>query len=111
MWIVTTDNQTVNVSGARRIVVEAPASPERVSVVAYYGDGESIVLAEAHQPDAAYARALADAYYKAVQNALCDGDGFCDLNDHTEVVRDFTVTYRADLSDAPDRVATGGDSG
>jgi L-fucose mutarotase/ribose pyranase (RbsD/FucU family) len=93
MWIVTTDNQTVNIAEARRLVVEAWASPEKVSVVAYYGSGDSIVLAEAHQPDAAYARALADAYYKAIQNALCDGESFCDLNDHSEVVRDFTVTY------------------
>ena len=82
MWILTTENELVNIEEARKIVIEAEPSdkPYTVVVLAYYAGGDKIVLARAHQRDERYARSMAAACLNAIDESLRDGEGFCDLS-------------------------------
>ena len=88
MWIMTTGNELVNIAGARRIVVEPDATGDTMRVVAYFGDPitvppASLTLAETTQRgDREYATTVANAYYRAIQEALRDGDPYCNLCDY-----------------------------
>lgn len=88
MWVLTTENELVNVGEARKIVIEAEPSarPHTVVVSAYYPEGAALVLARAHQPDERYARSMAAACLRAIDEALRDGEGFCDLSSTCEEV-------------------------
>ena len=88
MWVLTTDNELVNIAQARKIVIEAEPSgkPHTVVVSAYFAGGDTAVLARAHQPNARDARSMAAACLKAIDESLRDGEGFCDLSDTCEEV-------------------------
>ena len=81
MWVVTTDNHLVNIAAARKIVIETDDNSDTAAIVAYFGDAEApVTLAEATQRgDPNYAATVARAYYKAIQEALRDGEPFCNL--------------------------------
>jgi hypothetical protein len=88
MWILTTENELVNITQAQKIVIEAEPSgkPHTMVVLAYFVGGDRFVLARAHQPNQRYARSMAAACLKAIDESLRDGEGFCDLSDTCEEV-------------------------
>ena len=83
MWVLTTENELVNIGEARKIAVQIEPSdkPYTVVLLAQYPDGATVVLARAHQRDERYARSMAGACLRAIDEALRDGEHFCDQSD------------------------------
>ncbi len=85
MWIVTTNEELVNIARARRVVLQIESDGCTAIVMACFEDGECSVLARVSQPDDQdYVISTARAYYRSIQQSLRGGESFCNLCSHGE---------------------------
>ena len=83
MWVMTPNEEIVNIARARRVVLQIEPDGYTATVIACFDDGECALLARVSQPgDQDYSISTARAYYRSIQQSLRNGEAFCNLCSH-----------------------------